>query len=124
MTYWTKQLPTADGYYWWRENMTFNAIVVMVRNGRAYEFMTPNFGYRELAHQGGEWSGPIQEPGLTALPVLDQEPQGTAITADKQNGLVRIDFGKPVAWLALGAKEALALGEMICDKALSLPREL
>lgn len=37
--------------------------------------------------------------------------------ADVQRGLVRIDFGKPVAWLALKPDEAEALGRALLGKA-------
>jgi 8-oxo-dGTP diphosphatase len=43
-----------------------------------------------------------------------------AIAADLDNGVVRVDFGKPVAWLGLPPDEARTLGQMLIDKANQL----
>jgi hypothetical protein len=39
------------------------------------------------------------------------------VAADKYRGLVHIDFGKPIQWLAMTAKEAANLGQMLNEKA-------
>lgn len=37
--------------------------------------------------------------------------------ADHSQGVVRIDFGKPINWLALEPEEAFAFAKLIADKA-------
>lgn len=39
------------------------------------------------------------------------------VAADIQNGLVRIEFGGPVAWLALQPEQAVKLGDSLINKA-------
>jgi len=40
-----------------------------------------------------------------------------AVAADKKRGLVHVDFGKPVQWLALTVKQAADLGQALNAKA-------
>lgn len=40
-----------------------------------------------------------------------------ALAADHANGIVRIDFGKPVAWLGLPSREARELAQLLVSKA-------
>lgn len=40
-----------------------------------------------------------------------------AIAADPLQGIVRIEFGKPIAWLGLPPKEAKELGYALIEKA-------
>ncbi len=39
-----------------------------------------------------------------------------AIAADKKNGIIRIDFNKPVKWFGLGEDETLALIQNLIGK--------
>jgi len=51
---------------------------------------------------------------------LNEDDQGglrMAIAADPRNGVVRVEFGKPVAWLGLDKNTALALAESIRQNA-------
>jgi hypothetical protein len=45
-----------------------------------------------------------------------------AIAADPRNGVVRIEFGKPVAWLGLPTVHARGLAAMLIEKADELDR--
>ena len=40
-----------------------------------------------------------------------------AIAADKRAGLVRLDFGKPVAWLGLPHRQTMELANKLIAKA-------
>jgi len=40
-----------------------------------------------------------------------------AIAADHQQAIVRLAFGKPIAWLGLPSNDARALAQMLIDKA-------
>jgi hypothetical protein len=51
------------------------------------------------------------------LGAQDQGEIKCAIAADLEAGRVRIEFGKPVAWLSLTAVDALALAERLTEKA-------
>jgi len=51
--------------------------------------------------------------GRFPMPALDDSDEGElalAVGYDPVMGLVRIDFGKPVAWLALPKDKAMELG--------------
>lgn len=50
----------------------------------------------------------------------DEGEISMAVAADPRTETVVINFGKPVAWLALEYDDALALSESIRDKALEL----
>ena len=43
-----------------------------------------------------------------------------AVAVDKSSNIVRIEFGKPTAWLGLPKNQAFAFGQMIRDKASEL----
>jgi hypothetical protein len=43
------------------------------------------------------------------------------VAAIKKRGLVLLDFGKPIAWLALDKAHALAFAQSIIEKAEELP---
>jgi hypothetical protein len=45
-----------------------------------------------------------------------------AIAADHGNSIVRLQFGKPIAWLGLPANEARQLAAMLMEKATELDR--
>ena len=47
----------------------------------------------------------------------DQGDLALAITWDERNQVVRLDFGKPVAWFAMSAHDARVIAEMILEKA-------
>ena len=54
---------------------------------------------------------------------LDKDDQGglrMGIAADVRNGIVRVDFGKPVAWLGLDKATALGLADNLRKHAMSL----
>ena len=53
----------------------------------------------------------------------DQGEIKCAIAADPTVGRVRIEFGKPVAWLALTPEQAIGLAEKLIDKAKQCWRE-
>lgn len=68
------------------------------------------------------------EPRFELLGATDKFPQGSldetdegeirmAIAADATAGIVRIEFGKPVAWLGLPAREARELANLILKNA-------
>ena len=48
------------------------------------------------------------------------EGQLTMAVGIDVNGLVRIDFGKPVAWFSMPAREAVGLAKLLLDHALPL----
>ncbi len=55
---------------------------------------------------------------------LDEHDEGglrPAIVADPANGVLRIEFGKPVAWLGLPRVEALQFANLIVKNANKLP---
>jgi len=45
-----------------------------------------------------------------------------AVAVDAQMAIIRIAFGKPVAWIGLPAQEARALAAMLTEKADELDR--
>jgi hypothetical protein len=50
----------------------------------------------------------------------DEGELTVAMTADHRQGVVRMAFGKPVAWLALPAGHARRLATLLMDKATEL----
>lgn len=45
-----------------------------------------------------------------------------ALAADHANGIVRVEFGKPISWLGLPVREARALAALLIEKADELER--
>jgi len=45
-----------------------------------------------------------------------------ALAADHQNAIVRVQFGKPIAWLGLPAREARQLATLLNEKAEEIER--
>jgi hypothetical protein len=45
-----------------------------------------------------------------------------ALAADHANGIVRLEFGKPIAWLGLPSGEARQLAKLLTEKADELDR--
>lgn len=45
-----------------------------------------------------------------------------ALATDRANGIVRIIFGKPIAWIGLPAREARQLAAMLNEKADEIER--
>lgn len=45
-----------------------------------------------------------------------------AMAADHQQGIIRLVFGKPVAWLGLPSSEARAMAAMLIEKADELDK--
>lgn len=56
--YWTKQLPTFNGWYWWRQDITQIGSMARVTDAClvAYGRRVP------LEEVGGEWLGPLVPP--------------------------------------------------------------
>jgi len=44
-----------------------------------------------------------------------------AVTTDLSNGVVVMQFGKPVKWLAVGKAQAIVIGKSIIEHAEKLP---
>lgn len=60
---WSKSPPQEDGYYWHRDGMDLVPVIRTVYRGRVLH------GIRDLGEvelYGGEFAGPIPEPGLQA----------------------------------------------------------
>lgn len=45
-----------------------------------------------------------------------------ALAADHRAGIVRVEFGKPIGWLGLPAREARTLATLLIEKADELDR--
>jgi hypothetical protein len=59
---------------------------------------------------------PLGATGTFPQPQLSDDDQGAlkmGIAFDRLNGVVRLEFGKPVAWLGLPPPEAIALGKLL-----------
>jgi hypothetical protein len=57
--HWTKKPPESDGWHWWRLDMSFHAVIYLVRGGWVYS----GVGCRDAKVFGGQWwSEPIPEP--------------------------------------------------------------
>jgi hypothetical protein len=54
----------------------------------------------------------------------DEGELAVALATDVRNGVVRMEFGKPVAWLALPAAHARQFAQMLLAKADELDRKL
>jgi hypothetical protein len=54
----------------------------------------------------------------------DQGELAIAMGTDVKNGVVRMEFGKPVAWLALPASQARQLANLLLEKAAELEKHL
>lgn len=63
---WTKAPPTEPGWYWWRENIEYNAVVQWVSSSGAA--VAPLGATWQAAEMGGQWFGPLREPGGDAVP--------------------------------------------------------
>lgn len=68
------------------------------------------------------WTGATGKFPRGLLNAGDEGELRMAIAADRANGIVRLDFGKPVAWLGLPAAEARALGSALLQKADEVDR--
>lgn len=58
--------------------------------------------------------------GEFPMPAVDDDDEGAlrmGVGYDAANGLVRLDFGKPVAWLALPPPEAMELAKLLLKQA-------
>lgn len=63
---------------------------------------------------------PLGATGTFSQGSLDEDDQGDikiGIAFDPSNGLIRVDFGKPVAWMAMPPSQAIALANAILQKA-------
>ena len=54
----------------------------------------------------------------------DEGELAAAMAADPKNGVVRIEFGKPVAWLSLPAKAAREFAALLVSKADELEKKM
>ncbi len=60
---WTTQLPTASGYYWWREPVSQDAFIVEVDLERQTVSSPGTDDDATLGEMdGGEWYGPLEQP--------------------------------------------------------------
>lgn len=48
---------------------------------------------------------------------------GLAIAISEERGHVRLDFGKPTAWIAMSPDQALAFASAIVNRAMALKRQ-
>ena len=64
---WTRNAPTKEGWYWWRNLLTDNApeVWAIVDHGDGFEVVGP-FDETALdewvSDMGGEWYGPLEVP--------------------------------------------------------------
>lgn len=75
---WTEELPTKDGWYWWRFGKD-RLQIIRVYQGHTFKMGTSHFQTPEALR--GEWRGPLELPpdddeagstaGLTPPPSLD-----------------------------------------------------
>jgi hypothetical protein len=77
----------------------------------------------------------ITKDGPIALGATDQFPEGKAdehdegelrmaLASDVRAGIVRLEFGKSIAWLGLPARQARELGYALIQKANELEKNL
>jgi hypothetical protein len=52
----------------------------------------------------------------------DEGELAAALAVDRANGVIRIEFGKPVGWLSLPSGHARALAKILLEKADELDR--
>lgn len=52
----------------------------------------------------------------------DEGELSLAIAADRGNGIIRIEFGKPIAWIGLPTKEAREFAALLLEKADELEK--
>lgn len=65
---WTKATPKADGHYWWRRALGYVGEVVRIEGGIVFSAYRQLGGFLDSADRcGGEWCGPIEEPGGDAI---------------------------------------------------------
>lgn len=56
------------------------------------------------------------------MDATDEGELRAALTIDRQNAVIRIEFGKPIAWLGLPSKEARDFAKLLIEKADELDR--
>ena len=59
---WTTELPTASGYYWWREPGSMDAFIVEVDIERQTVSSSGTDDDASLDEMDGEWCGPLEQP--------------------------------------------------------------
>lgn len=63
---WTKTPPTTPGWYWWREDISRHAKIVYVTES-LHSMEVFSFARWRVTGRGGEWAGPLVEPGGDAI---------------------------------------------------------
>jgi len=63
---WTTHVPTSPGWYWWRESLAFVALLVRVTEC-GFHYRAGDDKRHDSASFGGQWYGPLQEPGGDAV---------------------------------------------------------
>jgi len=89
----------------------------------AHYYADPNLApvpLKETLNTAPEGVGPTGHFPDGKLNEHDQGEIAFAITADKTNNLVLINFATPVAFLCMSAKESIELGRLLLAKAAEL----
>lgn len=66
------------------------------------------------------WLGATGRYPFGAAESSDEGELRMALACDHRNGIVRIEFGKPVGWLGLTSREARELAKLLVEKASEL----
>jgi hypothetical protein len=66
---------------------------------------------------GGERLGATGQFPYGKADPTDEGELKMALSADRQQGIVRLEFGKPTAWLGLPVRQARELAETLLEKA-------
>lgn len=63
---WTKKVPTKSGWYWWRRDISKGGVIVWVDESGfvPQNHLVPIYSAESF---GGQWYGPLQEPGGDAV---------------------------------------------------------
>ena len=93
--------------------------LVADRSGVAYDWLVNLYRAGFAAKLGATGERPYGDLGGG-----DQGELRAAIATDVKNGVLRIEFGKPVAWLALPAAHARQLARMLLEGAKALEKRL
>ncbi len=64
--FWTKEPPTEAGWYWNRKDISCHGSILFLQ-GTGYIYFPESGEYFTPVNIGGEWWGPIPEPGGDAI---------------------------------------------------------